>query len=88
VSLSFEKKEIDQALHITINTGGVSVLCGAMLYVRDRPDQITLVHIAIDKSVAVDITIEMVLDKLKTVLKKVKGISKVHLYYTNTILKI
>lgn len=87
VALVFKERKMGQTLHIFDGDYEGAALIGAVMYVRDSKERITIVHLAlheeckrIHKEEGVNV-VGVVLHELLTIFKKMKGAKRVRLYY-------
>ncbi|WP_133120222.1 hypothetical protein [Rhodohalobacter barkolensis] len=87
VALVFKEREIGQTLHIFDGDYEGAALIGAVMYVRDSEERITIVHMALHeecsriyKEEGVNI-VGIVMHEVLSIFKKMKGVSTVRIYY-------
>lgn len=94
IALVFEDRSIGQTLHIFDSDSDDAALVGVVMYERDSPDQITIIHLALHeqckeiyKKDKVNVA-AVVLEELFFLLRKIKGVKQVRVYYTNKTVKL
>lgn len=94
VALVFEDEMIGQTLHLFDSNGHEAELIGVVMYARDSIDRVTIVHLVLHercgviyKKSHVNIA-SIVLQELISTFRKMKGVEKVRLYYTDTEISI
>ncbi len=94
IALVFKDRAIGQTLHIFDSIDPDAALIGVVMYERDSPEQITIIHLALHetckeifKKENVNIA-AVVIEELFTLFRKIKGVERVRIYYTNRTVKL
>lgn len=94
IALVFKDRSIGQTLHIFDSDHNDANLIGVVMYERDSEDQITIVHLALHerckeifKKEKVNVA-AVVIEKLFTLFRKIKGVERVRMYYTDKTVKL
>jgi hypothetical protein len=94
IALVFKDRSIGQTLHIFDSDGQDAALIGVVMYERDSPEQITIIHLALHetckeifKTDNVNVA-AVVIEKLFALFSKIKGVERVRIYYTNRAVKL
>lgn len=94
IALVFKDRSIGQTLHIFDSDNDDAVLIGVVMYERDSPEQITVVHLALHeqckeifKKEKVNVA-GVVIEELFYLFRKIKGVERVRIYYTNQKVKL
>ena len=94
IALVFNDRSIDQTLHIFDSDTPDAALIGVVMYERDSPEQITIIHLALHetckeifKKENVNIA-AVVIEELFTLSRKIKGVDRVRIYYTDRTVKL
>ena len=94
VSVVFRDEWLGQSIHILDSERADSELIGVVMYVRDSLDLITIVHMVLDEECnailrrsSVNVAL-IILDELIALFRKIKGVSRVRLYYTGKVIRI
>ncbi len=89
VALSFQKKGIGQALHLLSDAGPDARLLGALLYVRDEPQRISLVHLALRNAVRNrPEAVARLFSDLIAILRRIRGVRELFVFYSGTRLRV
>ena len=89
VALSFRTKEVGQALHLLSDAGTEARLLGALLYVRDKPERITVVHLALRSSVRTrPEAVARLFSDLRAVFSRIRGVRELYVFYSGTRLRV
>lgn len=89
VFLAFERREVGQALHIFEPQGEGRRLLGALLYTRDRPERLTVAHIALRERSRNDFTIiTAITEELRAIARRVKGVEQLYFFYADVSLRV
>src|SRR6056297_1427907 len=94
IALVFKDRSIGQTLHIFDSDGQDAVLIGVVMYERDSPEQITIIHLALHETCkeifkAENVNIAaVVIEELFSLFRKIKGVERVRIYYTNRTVKL
>ena len=95
VAVDFQDDTIGQTLHV-IDSNNIeeASLVGIVMYVRDRPDRLTIVHIVLHencgfmyKKERINIA-SLIMEELMPMFRMIKGVDKVRLYYPNKTLRL
>jgi len=94
IALVFRDRSIGQTLHIFDSDTPDAALIGVVMYERDSPEQITIIHLALHetckeifKQEKVNIA-AVVIEELFSLFRKIKGVKRVRIYYTNRTVKL
>ena len=94
IALVFNDRTIGQTLHIFDSDGHDAALIGVVMYERDTPEQITIIHMALHetckeifKKENVNIA-AVVIEELFALFRKIKGVERIRIYYTNRTVKL
>ena len=94
VSITFREEWMGQTLHILDGIATNSELVGVIMYTRKDRETITIVHFVLHeecsrifKTDRINIAL-LVYQGLTEIFETIKGISKVHIYYTDKILTL
>lgn len=87
--LAFERRAVGQALHVFERQGNAPRLLGALLYTRDRPERITVAHIALRERCRNDFAvITGIADEFRSIARRIRGVEQVHFFYANATLRV
>ena len=94
IALVFNDPLIGQTLHIFDSDKPNANLIGVVMYERDTPEQVTIIHLAIHehckeifKREKINVA-AVILDEVFSLLRQIKGVSRVRIYYTNRTIKL
>lgn len=89
VALSFRRKEVGQALHLLSDAGAGARLLGALLYVRDKPERISVVHLALRSSVRTrPEAVARLFSDLSAIFSRIRGVQELYVFYSGTRLRV
>lgn len=94
IALVFKDREIGQTLHIFDSDLANASLIGVVMYERDTEERITIVHLALHercKQIFKDEKVNIaavVLEELFVLFRKIKGVQRVRIYYTDREVKL
>jgi hypothetical protein len=94
IALVFQDRSIGQTLHVFDSESPDAALIGVVMYERDSPEQITIIHLALHeqcreifKKEKVNVA-GVVIEELFLLFRKIKGVERVRIYYTNRTVKL
>ncbi len=94
ISLVFKDRSVGQTLHIFDSDSPDAALIGVLMYERDSPEQITVIHLVLHekckeifKKEKINVA-SVVLEKLFSLFRKIKGVDRIRIYYTNRTIKL
>lgn len=94
IALKFEDKKMGQTLHIFDGDYPGSNLIGVLMYVRDSQKRITIVHLALHERCKKIFCVDgvnvasVVIKKLFSIFKQIKGVERIRIYYLNKELNL
>ena len=94
IALVFKDRSIGQTLHIFDSDSDDAALIGVVMYERDSPEQITIIHLALHETCKEIFKKEkmnvagVVIEELFSLFRKIKGVERVRIYYTDRTVKL
>lgn len=89
IRLAFERPKHGQALHVFRESESGGVLIGAVLYVRDSHERITVAHFVLRPLYSNDpVILSGLIRHLRVVFRRIKGIESFRIFYSGTTIRV
>ncbi|MCC5841312.1 MAG: hypothetical protein JJT96_14435 [Opitutales bacterium] len=89
VFLAFEDRAVGQSLHVFEETAKGRLFLGALLYTRDRPERVTIAHIALRERCRHNFQIlTQIAEDLRKNFRRIQGVRELHFFYAGRTLRV